>query len=192
MREERPDERPEEWVVLVDEADRELGVARKRDVHHAGTPLHRAFSLFLFDAAGRTLLQRRADTKRTFPGLWSNACCGHPAPGESTLDAARRRCREELGAEPTESWIAIPDFRYRAEAGGIVENEICPVVVGGLDSNAALAPDPAEVAATRWLDWETFLGELPGDYSPWSVAEAARLAADPRFRAWLAAGGNSA
>lgn len=183
MREEWPDE----WVVLVDEADREIGVARKREVHHAETPLHRAFSLFLFDSNRRTLLQRRAQSKRTFPGLWSNACCGHPEPGESVLDAAARRCREELGVAPREHWVAVPDFRYRAEAGGIVENEMCPVVVGRLDARAdPLAPDPAEVAATRWLDWDAFLAELPGDYSPWSVAEAARLAAEPRFAAWLA------
>jgi isopentenyl-diphosphate delta-isomerase type 1 len=180
--------REEEWVVLVDERDRELGVAGKSEVHHDRTPLHRAFSLFLFDRDGRTLLQRRAATKRTFPGLWSNACCGHPAPGESTLDAARRRCAEELGASPRELWIALPDFRYRAEANGIVENEICPVVVGRLERGEPLTPDPAEVESTRWLDWRRFLSELPGAYSPWSVLEAERLAADARFRAWLAGG----
>lgn len=176
----------DEWVVLVDEADRELGTARKREVHHAATPLHRAFSLFLFDARGRTLLQRRALAKRTWPGVWSNACCGHPRPGEAPAAAARRRCLEELGVAPRELTLVLPDFRYRAEADGVVENELCPVFVARSDETP-LAPDPAEVAATRWIAWERFLAELPGEYSPWAVEEARRLAASPAFAAWRGA-----
>jgi isopentenyl-diphosphate delta-isomerase type 1 len=173
----------EEWVVLVDEQDRELGRALKDDVHHAATPLHRAFSLFLFDAAGRTLLQRRAAGKRTWPGIWSNACCGHPAPGEARADAALRRCREELGIEPRGLTVVLPHFRYRAELDGVVENELCPVFVARWDG-APPAPDPREVAATRWVDWPAFLAELPGAYSPWAVLEARELAASPAFAAW--------
>lgn len=176
----------DEWVVLVDEANRELGAALKRDVHHASTPLHRGFSLFLFDGAGRTLLQRRALGKRTWPGVWSNACCGHPAPGEAAADAVRRRCRQELGVEPRDFELVLPEFRYRAESRGIVENELCPVFVARLDG-VRLAPDPIEVAATRWADWRALLDELPGDYSPWAVEEAAQLAASAAFAAWLAA-----
>lgn len=173
-------------MVLVDEADRELGTARKRDVHHAATPLHRAFSIFLFDAGGRTLLQRRALSKRTWPGVWSNACCGHPTLGETAAAAAHRRCREELGATPRDLALVLPDFRYRAESGGVVENELCPVFAARLDDEP-LAPDPAEVAATRWIDWARFLAELPGEYSPWSAEEARRLAASPAFAAWRGA-----
>jgi isopentenyl-diphosphate delta-isomerase type 1 len=176
-----------EWVVLVDEADREIGVAPKDEVHHGATPLHRAFSLFLFDSRGRALAQRRALSKRTWPGIWSNACCGHPAPGESTMDAVRRRGREELGAAPLDSWLALPDYRYRAELDGVVENEICPVAVGRVDP-ARLAPDPAEVAELAWWRWDDLLRELANDrgvWSPWCREEAARLDALPAFRAWL-------
>jgi len=178
----------EEWVVLVDEHDRELGRARKSEVHHASTPLHRAFSLFLFDRGGRTLLQRRALGKRTWPGVWSNACCGHPAPGETTADAVRRRCRQELGLEPAALSEMLPDFRYRAELNGVVENEICPVWVGRAEP-AALATDPGEVAEVRWIDWPEFLAELPGVYSPWSVDEARQLAGSGAFRRWLESAG---
>jgi isopentenyl-diphosphate delta-isomerase type 1 len=176
-----------EWVVLVDEADREIGVAPKDEVHHGATPLHRAFSLFLFDSRGRALAQRRALSKRTWPGIWSNACCGHPAPGESTMDAVRRRGREELGAAPLDSWLALPDYRYRAELDGVVENEICPVAVGRVEP-ARLAPDPAEVAELAWWRWDDLLRELANDrgvWSPWCREEAARLDALPAFRAWL-------
>jgi isopentenyl-diphosphate delta-isomerase type 1 len=173
----------EEWVVLVDDDDRELGTAVKREVHHARTPLHRGVSLFLFDRRGRTLLQRRSLAKRTWPGAWSNACCGHPAPGEAAEAAVRRRCREELGIEPRDLALVLPDFRYRAESGGVVENELCPVFVARVDGEP-LSPDPAEVAETRWIDWRRFLAELPGDYSPWSAEEARELAASPAFAAW--------
>jgi isopentenyl-diphosphate delta-isomerase type 1 len=175
----------EEWVVLVDEEDRELGVAAKSAVHHGATPLHRAFSLFLFDRAGRTLLQRRALTKRTWPGVWSNACCGHPAPGEARRDAVVRRAGEELGVAPGDLAEILPGYRYRAERDGVVENEICPVWVGRSDPEAP-SPAPGEVDALRWVDWDDFLAELPGDYSPWSVEEARQLAASPAFARWLA------
>jgi isopentenyl-diphosphate delta-isomerase type 1 len=178
-----------EWVVLVDEENRELGRALKSEVHHGATPLHRAFSLFLFDRAGRTLVQRRARSKPTWPGIWSNSCCGHPAPGEAVLDAVARRCRAELGAEPEGAWLALPDFRYRAEHDGVVENELCPVAVAEVDP-AAIAPDPAEVESHSWIAWERLLAELagrPGAWSPWCAEEARRLEASPGFRAWRAA-----
>lgn len=176
----------DEWVVLVDEEDREVGRALKAEVHHGETPLHRAFSAFLFDPAGRLLLQRRAAAKATWPLVWSNSCCGHPAPGEATLAAVERRVREELGAAPHDLWVALPRFRYRAELDGVVENEICPVVVGRLDP-VALVPDAAEVAAVRWTSWAEFLDEIgrgDGGYSPWCREEARRLGRLDRFGAW--------
>lgn len=184
----------EEWVVLVDEEDREVGRARKAEVHHRETPLHRAFSAFLFDPAGRLLLQQRAGGKATWPLVWSNSCCGHPAPAESTLAAARRRIVEELGAPPADLWVALPDYRYRAELDGIVENELCPVVVGRIDP-AALAPDPGEVGDIRWVDWDAFRAEIArGDdpYSPWCREEATLLQRLDAFRAWLRADAESA
>jgi isopentenyl-diphosphate delta-isomerase type 1 len=184
----------EEWVVLVDEEDRPIGRARKTEVHHAATPLHRGFSLFLFDAAGRTLVQRRSAAKRTFHGLWSNSCCGHPAPGESVLAAARRRARDELGAAPRALAVLLADFRYRAEADGVVENELCPVLVGEIEGEP-LRPDPAEVAELRWLGWPELLAELaahPESWSSWSAEEARTLDAAPAFHAWRAARGAAA
>lgn len=177
----------DEWVVLVDDEDRELGRALKAEVHHGATPLHRAFSVFLFDRAGRLLLQRRSAAKPTWPLAWSNSCCGHPGPEETTLAAARRRLRQELGVEPEQLWIALPGFRYRAEQGGVVENELCPVLVGRCGP-APLAPDPAEVAELRWVPWEEFLADLErpqSSYSPWCREEARQLAAQPALRAWL-------
>jgi len=86
----------EEYVVLVDEDGTEIGTATKASVHHATTPLHLGFSCYVFDARGRVLLTRRALGKRTWPGVWTNSFCGHPAPGEMVTDAVRRRAGEEL------------------------------------------------------------------------------------------------
>ena len=88
-------------VVLVGEDGADVGTAPRASVHTTDTRLHRAFSAYLFDEAGRLLMTRRALHKRTWPGVWSNACCGHWAPGEDAVAAARRRVPEEL-AQPSE------------------------------------------------------------------------------------------
>ena len=102
--------------MLVDEAGRPAGTMPKADVHGPDTPLHLAFSVYLFDAEGHLLVTRRALGKRTWPGVWTNSCCGHPLPGEPSAQAAARRLREELGVRLVHSAGALPDFRYRAAA----------------------------------------------------------------------------
>ncbi|HEX5742248.1 MAG TPA: isopentenyl-diphosphate Delta-isomerase, partial [Pilimelia sp.] len=139
-------------VELVDAEGRPCGSASVADAHKAPGALHRAFSVVLLDPRGRLLLQRRAAHKTRFPGRWANTCCGHPAPGEPILAAARRRLREELGvaAELTE----VGRYVYRAEdpGNGLVEHEYDHVLRGTVDPDVALAPDPGEVAETRWAD----------------------------------------
>ena len=88
---------PEELVVLLDEQGEAIGTTPKRGVHHADTPLHLAFSCYLFDDTGRLLMTRRALHKPTWPGAWTNSVCGHPAPGEPIEDAVRRRVLDEVG-----------------------------------------------------------------------------------------------
>ncbi len=170
-----------EHVVLVDEANQPIGTSRKSDVHHAATPLHRGFSIFLFDRSGQTLLQQRGLDKPTWPGVWSNACCGHPQLHESTEDAMRRRLAEELGLDDVALTIALPDYRYRFARHGVVENEFCPVAIGVVDG--AIRPNPGEVNDVRWVLWDDFLAEIGGlnDYSEWCVEEATLLARDPAF-----------
>ena len=113
-----------EQVVLLSPDGQAIGTADKSTIHTAHTPLHSAFSIFLFNRRGEMLLQQRAWTKQTWPGIWSNACCGHPLPGEAIETAAHRRLNDELGLTEVELKLALPHFRYRAEYRGIVENEI--------------------------------------------------------------------
>ncbi|HEX3211596.1 MAG TPA: isopentenyl-diphosphate Delta-isomerase, partial [Actinomycetota bacterium] len=149
----------QELVVLLDADGRPAGTMPKAEVHGPDTPLHLAFSVYLFDAEGRLLVTRRALGKRTWPGVWTNSCCGHPGPGEDPADAATRRLGQELGLRPGRLELALPDFRYRAVAAdGLVEHEVCPVFFAHLDGppEPPPDPDPREVAEWRWVPWPAF------------------------------------
>jgi isopentenyl-diphosphate delta-isomerase len=170
--------RPEELIVLVDDAGTAIGAMPKALVHTGETPLHRAFSAYLFDDAGRLLVTRRALDKATFPGMWTNTVCGHPGPGEDDGAAIARRADFELGLGVGDVRPALPGYRYRAEFQGVVENEICPVYVGRFTGNPA--PDPTEVAAWELLAWPAFRQrqETEGDaWSPWCREQARQIEA---------------
>ena len=160
---------PEELVILLDDAGHEIGTAPKSEVHTTQTPLHRAFSCYLTDGEGNLLLSRRALSKLTWPGVWTNSFCGHPSPGESDAAAIQRRAREELGATVSSVEVVVPDFRYRAvDASGVVENEICPVYTAVLTS--PLDPDPDEVSEWTWVRASGLgaaLDAAPAVFSPW-------------------------
>jgi len=167
-----------EYIVLVDDDGRAIGTMPKPLVHHGETPLHRAFSAYLFDDDGRLLVTRRADGKQTFPGMWTNTVCGHPGPDEDDDAAIARRAAFELGLQVSELRPALPGYRYRAEFLGVVENEICPVYLGRW--SGAPAPDPTEVGAWEVLDWGAFRQrqETEGDaWSPWCREQARMIEA---------------
>jgi isopentenyl-diphosphate delta-isomerase len=174
----------EEVVLLADDGT-PAGVADKATVHTANTPLHLAFSCHLFDGDGRILVTRRALGKQTWPGVWTNSFCGHPGPGEAMEDAVVRRARDELGATIDNLTVALPDFRYRAvDAGGIVENEICPVYTATVSGE--LAPVASEVAEWEWVDVRTLLAAVdatPWAFSPWLTLQLPALYADRALEA---------
>lgn len=169
------DPNKKECVVLVDEKNREIGTAPKETVHTTNSPLHRGFSLFLFNSKGEVLLTKRSAKKKTFPGVWTNTVCGHPAPGESAIAAAKRRLKYELRIMNYElrKIREVAPYRYRfADKNGIVENEICPVLVAYSDVDPK--PKKEEAEEWKWMKWEEFLEEIkknPEIYSPWSREE---------------------
>lgn len=176
-----------EKVVLVDINDQPLGTSPKATIHTSNTPLHRGFSVFIFNSFGQVLLQKRALSKITWPGIWSNSCCGHPALGESSKQAASRRLKYELGLDisTSEILVILPKYRYKAELNGIVENEICPVMVAF--SSSVVQANPDEVAETKWLDWRDFMNVLskPNDFSAWCNEEARLLDKNSDFQEFL-------
>lgn len=165
-----------EQVVLVDEAGEPIGVADKATVHGPTTPRHLAFSCYGFDDDGRLLVTQRAAVKRTFPSVWTNTCCGHPAPGEELADAATRRLRFELGLVPSDMRMVLPDFSYRASDGRVEENEFCPVLVCRISGTPS--PLAAEVDAVAWWSWSDFLAaaaDPDSGLSPWAREQAPLL-----------------
>lgn len=153
-------------VILVDENDRPLGTMEKMEVHQKAL-LHRAFSIFIFNSNNEMLLQQRAKNKYHSAGLWTNACCSHPAPGSTTLLAARQRLREEMGFD-TILQKAF-DFIYEAPFdNGLTEHEFDHVYIGRYDG--VVSPDEAEVSAFCFkslTEIERDLRLFPEKYTAW-------------------------
>lgn len=166
-----------ESVVLLDERGNAVGSAPKDQTHDSDTALHLAFTVYAFDELGRLLMSRRALSKRTWPGVWTNSFCGHPMPGEALEDAVQRRSAAELGTDAGRMDLLIGAVRYRSVMdNGIVENELGPVVRVVLSRPPA--PNPREVESIRWVPWEEVLrgaNQDPTALSPWSVITVRRL-----------------
>jgi isopentenyl-diphosphate delta-isomerase len=156
----------EERVILVDINDSSTGEMGKLEAHQKGE-LHRAFSIFIFNAHGELLLQQRAFNKYHSGGLWTNTCCSHQRPGEGNLDAANRRLMEEMGmkADLTE----VFNFTYRAEfESGLIEHEFDHVFFGKSDLLPVINTD--EVANYKYMKLDALKGDLivrPEHYTPW-------------------------
>ncbi|MDQ3917834.1 MAG: isopentenyl-diphosphate Delta-isomerase [Acidobacteriota bacterium] len=168
-----------ELLILVDENGDEVGVGEKLQVHREGR-LHRAFSIFVFHPDGRLMLQRRAKSKYHSGGLWSNTCCGHPRPGEGTLEAAHRRLRDEMNFDCELRYLS--NFTYRAELDNqLVEWEFDNVFVGTYDQDPR--PNAAEAEGWRWIDVEelkAMIRQAPGDFTYWLRVALENLEFTPR------------
>jgi isopentenyl-diphosphate delta-isomerase len=171
--------RKDDFVVLLDQLGNPCGTAPRASVHQRQTPLHLAFSCYITRPEGEVLVTRRAITKLTWPGVWTNSCCGHPQPGEDIESAVARRVREELGLALATITPVIPGFKYTAvDASGIMENEVCPVYLGIAAEGDDVAPDPLEVAEYQWVSWDA-LGAVatsaPWLLSPWASEQISIL-----------------
>jgi isopentenyl-diphosphate delta-isomerase len=165
-------EREQSLVELVSLNGESLGSSTVEAAHTGAGQLHRAFSVLLFDAEGRTLLQRRSAAKTRFPLRWANACCGHPAPGEAVVTAASRRLAEELGVSGVDL-VDVGVLTYAASdpATGRMEHEYDHVLVGHVRSDLATNPDPDEVDSLAWVAPAAVLNDVTGarsaEYAPW-------------------------
>ncbi len=156
----------EEQVILVDHEDVAIGEMGKMNAHELGK-LHRAFSVFIFNTAGQLLLQQRSLEKYHSAGKWTNTCCSHPRPGELTLDAAKRRLKEEMGMECELSYGF--NFLYKATfSNELTEHEIDHVYFGLSDEIPAI--NAMEVASYKYVDLAELkknIIEHPNDYTVW-------------------------
>lgn len=155
-----------EQLILVDGQDNVIGTCEKLEAHQKGL-LHRAFSILLFNKKGDMLLQKRFSGKYHSGGLWTNACCGHPRPGEDTKAAAIRRMREELGMTcPLDESFT---FSYKVPFdNGLIEHEFVHVYRGVYEGN--FDPNPKEVEDLKWVSLPNLLGDIslnPRYYTAW-------------------------
>lgn len=167
-----------EYIVLVDDDCRPVGKAEKLSSHHSRTPLHLAFSCYIFNDKQQLLVTQRALQKKVWPGVWTNSVCGHLAPGEQTTDAIKRRLDFELGMKANRFKVVLPDYRYKTPPfNGIIENEICPVYVARAISEPQ--PNPKEVEDLTWMSWNDYVDALKNDksntYSYWAKDQLKQL-----------------
>ena len=168
----------QESVILVDGESNVIGSCGKINAHREGR-LHRAFSILITNLDGELLLQRRAAGKYHFANRWSNACCGHPRPGESTPAAARRRLAEELGFSVPLTQAGAFSYFARDAVSGLVEHEYLHVFLGVYTGEPT--PNPDEVGACRWMQPDRVrrgLTARPDWFTPWFALLAARNRAD--------------
>ena len=156
----------QEHVILVDHTGREIGIQEKMQAHRDGK-LHSAFSIFVFNAVGELLLQRRARTKYHSGGLWTNTCCSHPRPGESYHRAARRRLHEEMGFDC--ELQELFSFIYHVKLNdNLFEHELDYAFVGYYDGQPT--PNPDEVDDWKWINISMLqqdVQENPQSYTHW-------------------------
>lgn len=167
-----------EQLILVDEQDNEIAYRSKADCHDGEGILHRAFSLFLFNAAGELLLQQRAGGKRLWPGYWSNSCCSHPRRGETLDVATTRRLSDELNIATSLEYVY--HFCYQARFGDAgSENELCHVFLGRIDGD--VRPNESEIESVRFVGNQELSREFeaqPEQFTPWFKQEWATLNRD--------------
>jgi isopentenyl-diphosphate delta-isomerase type 1 len=154
-----------ESLILVDEADREVGHLSKAECHHGRGVLHRAFSLLIFNGDGELLLQQRAASKRLWPLYWSNSCCSHPRRAESMETAIHRRLREELGVRCPLQFLFKFQYQAQFDAAG-AEQELCSVFIGRCRPSWPVAPKSVH----RGSSWSGHVsgGITAQRYSPYS------------------------
>ena len=164
-----------EELILVDEQDREIGSASKAECHEGTGTLHRAFSIFVFNAENQLLLQQRSESKPLWPLYWSNTCCSHPRRGETMDLAVSRRLRQELGFECDLTYLY--KFMYQAQFGDAgAEREFCSVYYGYYDG--PVDANVSEIADWRFVDITSLNEELaahPERFSPWFKLEWAHI-----------------
>lgn len=155
-----------EQVILVDDHDNELGWMEKIEAHRKSL-LHRAISVFIVTAEGKWLMQRRAINKYHSGGLWTNTCCTHPQPGETSIQAAKRRLQEEMGIKT--DLKEIFQFKYKDMLDNeLTEHELDHVFLG--ISNKKPTINTTEVAEWKYISYNKLIAEIsryPESFTIW-------------------------
>lgn len=156
----------EDYVILVDENDNQIGLMPKMEAHEKAV-LHRAFSVFVFNKKGDLMIQQRAASKYHSPLLWTNTCCSHQKAGETNIEAGKRRLFEEMGF--TTELEEVFSFIYKAPFdNGLTEHELDYVLIGYFDDKPTINKE--EVVDYKWMNLEDVKADIqknPQNYTAW-------------------------
>jgi len=156
-----------EWLVLVDDNDKELGIDTRENCHKGMGRRHRAFVVFLYDKSGKMLLQRRSMKKKLWPGYWDVSVTSHVYKGETYEGAGIRRSKQELNVDVKKLEREL-DYTYWAKFGDYSENEFCVLLLGKLEGQPR--PDPDEVMEVKYMKMDELAADMarnPESYTPW-------------------------
>jgi len=157
----------EEHVIVVDQFDTAVGTMPKLEAHEKAV-LHRAFSVFIMNDKGETMLQQRAPQKYHSPLLWTNTCCSHQRIGESNIEAGKRRLKEEMGFET--ELTELFSFIYKAPFdNGLTEHELDHVMIGYYNGDPQINTN--EVSDWKWMkpeDAREAMRLYPEQYTVWA------------------------
>lgn len=172
----------DEHIVLLNSDHSPAGTASKLESHHKRTPLHLAFSLYIFNKRSQVLVTQRAHTKKVWPGVWTNSCCGHPQLEEAMEGAIRRRVKYELGMRVNNITCILPEYKYKTPPfKDVIENEVCPVFFAW--SSDTPIPNSAEVDDYKWMSWDQCNKAAYSDsgniWSWWCKDQLKQLAKNP-------------
>ena len=178
----------DQLIVLVDEKGDPIGIAPKLASHHDHTPLHLAFSVYIFNSAGNLLVTKRATVKKVWPSVWTNSCCGHPMPDESFECAIKRRANYELGIKVKSIQKLVGNYRYITPPNnGIIENEFCPIFIATTTDTPRINYE--EVDDYKWMKLSEFIKGASDDkvdkYSWWCKDQIKYLVGNQVFIKYL-------
>ncbi|KAK9280933.1 hypothetical protein L1049_003824 [Liquidambar formosana] len=173
------DSHVEEHLDVLTKTGQKTGISKPRgDVHRDGD-YHRAVHVWIFaESTQELLLQRRADCKDSWPGLWDISSAGHISAGDSSLITARRELHEELGVIlPKDAFELIFIFLHECviNDGKFINNEFNDVYLV-----TTMAPIPleaftlqeSEVSAVKYISFEEYKSVLANEepeYVPYDI-----------------------
>lgn len=170
----------DELLDVLTRTGEKTGVSKPRGLVHRDGDYHRAVHVWIYsESTKELLLQRRADCKDSWPGLWDISSAGHISAGDSSLLTARKELHEELGISlPNDAFELIFVFLQECviNDGKFINNEYNDVYLVTTLSRIpqeAFILQETEVSSVKyifWADYKSLLANGDEEYVPYDVS----------------------
>lgn len=151
----------EELFDVVDRFNNVIGVKARSEVHRLRLR-HRAVHIFVFRPDGHMLIHLRTASKVEFPSVWTSSASGHVTSGEDADECAVRELKEELGVDA--------DLQFCFEVDACPDTCMEFTRLYRTESDAAVRPDPEEIADVEWLPTGRIQNQMEADPNRFSPA----------------------